>query len=271
MVSQSSPILSDLAQAPAPLPELAPPSRGGLQQGRVKETRRVRRIRPVAAGSVSPAIRCLVEGRELVAPEGNQSAGYRWAKRALDVAGAVALLGLLGPVMAALYAVLYITTRGQPVYRQVRIGYRGRPFTMYKFRTMRLDADRIQDTVANEQAGPVFKNRRDPRITRLGRWLRRTSLDETPQLVNVLRGEMSLVGPRPPVGREVAKYEPWQRRRLSVKPGLTCLWQISGRNEIDFENWVRMDLWYVRHQTVWTDLALLFRTPVSVITCRGAY
>ena len=271
MVSQSSPILSDLAQAPAPLPELAPPSRGGLQQGRVKETRRVRRIRPVAAGSVSPAIRCLVEGRELVAPEGNQSAGYRWAKRALDVAGAVALLGLLGPVMAALYAVLYITTRGQPVYRQVRIGYRGRPFTMYKFRTMRLDADRIQDTVANEQTGPVFKNRRDPRITRLGRWLRRTSLDETPQLVNVLRGEMSLVGPRPPVGREVAKYEPWQRRRLSVKPGLTCLWQISGRNEIDFENWVRMDLWYVRHQTVWTDLALLFRTPVSVITCRGAY
>ncbi len=235
------------------------------------EIRRVRRIRPVAAGSVPRAIRRLVEGREFVAPEGNPSAVYQRAKRALDVAGALALLSLLGPVMLVIYAVLCATTRGLPIYRQVRIGHLGRPFTMFKFRTMRLDADRIQHTVSNEQGGPVFKNRRDPRITRLGRWLRKTSLDETPQLINVLRGEMSLVGPRPPIGREVARYEPWQRRRLSVKPGLTCLWQVSGRNEIEFENWVRMDLWYVKHQNLWTDLVLLWRTPLSVVTCRGAY
>ncbi|MDZ7617297.1 MAG: sugar transferase [Patescibacteria group bacterium] len=225
----------------------------------------------MSAGSVPQAIRRLVEGREFVAPEGNQSIGYQLAKRAVDIVGAAALLSLLGPVMLAVYAVLWVTTGGRPVYCQVRIGHLGRPFTMLKFRTMRLDADRIQHTVSNEKDGPVFKNRHDPRITRIGRWLRKTSLDETPQLINVLRGEMSLVGPRPPIGREVANYAPWQRRRLAVKPGLTCLWQVSGRSEVSFENWVRMDLWYVLNQTLWNDLMLLVRTPLSVLTCRGAY
>ena len=271
MVSQAATIVPELESDVWTLPVLSPPLRDTSRFQARPKSRRVRRIRPVVEGSVPRAIRRLVQGREFVAPEGNRSAGYQWAKRALDVAGALALLSLFGPVMFVLYMVLWVTTRGRPIYRQIRIGYLGRPFTMYKFRTMRLDADRTQHTVSNEQGGPVFKNRRDPRITRLGRWLRKTSLDETPQLLNVLRGEMSLVGPRPPIGREVVKYEPWQRRRLSVKPGLTCLWQVSGRNEVEFENWVRMDLWYVLHQTMWTDLALLFRTPLSVITCRGAY
>ncbi len=271
MVSQAAEIVLEPESNVGTLPVFNPPPRC-VPEARVgTKPRHVRRIRPVAAGSVPLAIRRLVEGREFVAPEGNRSAVYQRAKRAFDVAGALALLSLFGPVMLAVYAVLYVTSRGRPIYRQVRIGHLGRPFTMYKFRTMRLDADRIQHTVNNEQGGPVFKNRRDPRITRLGRWLRKTSLDETPQLINVLRGEMSLVGPRPPVGREVARYAPWQRRRLSVKPGLTCLWQVSGRNEIEFENWVRLDLWYVKHQSLWTDLVLLWRTPISVVTCRGAY
>jgi lipopolysaccharide/colanic/teichoic acid biosynthesis glycosyltransferase len=112
---------------------------------------------------------------------------------------------------------------------------------MWKFRTMRLDADKVQHLVQNEKDGPIFKNRRDPRITRIGRFLRSTSIDETPQLISVLLGDMSLVGPRPPIAKEVAVYQPWQRQRLAVKPGLTCLWQVSGRSEIGFEQWVRMD------------------------------
>ncbi|OHB77917.1 MAG: hypothetical protein A2W31_10800 [Planctomycetes bacterium RBG_16_64_10] len=142
---------------------------------------------------------------------------------------------------------------------------------MLKFRTMRLNAVAMQSQVVNEQQGPVFKNRHDPRVTRLGAVLRRTSLDETPQLLNVLVGHMSLVGPRPPLEQEVAQYRLWQRRRLGIKPGLTCLWQISGRSEIGFEEWVRMDLRYLTRQDLTTDLKLLLRTPRSVLSCRGAY
>jgi lipopolysaccharide/colanic/teichoic acid biosynthesis glycosyltransferase len=237
----------------------------------VTRPRRERRIRPVRGQGVSPVVRRLVEGKPFVAPEGNASAGYHRVKRAMDVVGALALLMIFGPVMAAIYAILWITTGGRPIFAQTRVGHLGRPFRMYKFRTMRLDADRIRNEIENEQSGPVFKNRCDPRITRIGRWLRKTSLDETPQLINVLRGEMALVGPRPPVPSEVVEYKPWQRRRLAVKPGLTCLWQVSGRCEIDFERWVRLDIWYVTNQTLLTDLQLLVRTPLSVLSCRGAY
>jgi lipopolysaccharide/colanic/teichoic acid biosynthesis glycosyltransferase len=210
-------------------------------------------------------------GRDRVAAAGNPSPWYRHAKRAIDVAGAAALLVLFSPLMLAVWAILMVTTRGRPIFRQVRLGHCGRPFVMYKFRTMAPDALARQQEVRNEQEGPVFKNRRDPRITRFGRLLRRTSIDEMPQLFNVLVGQMSLVGPRPPLAQEVARYEPWQRRRLSVKPGLTCLWQVSGRSEIGFDEWVRMDLWYVENQRLWTDLTLLARTPASVIGRRGAY
>ena len=215
--------------------------------------------------------RALAQGRPFVTTEGNRHPAYRVAKRALDVLGAAALLVVLSPILLGLLVALAVTTRGRPIFCQRRLGYRGRPFTMFKFRTMRPDAERVRHLVANEQSGPVFKNRRDPRVTRIGRFLRKTSLDETPQLINVLLGQMSLVGPRPPIGAEVARYEPWQRRRLAVKPGLTCLWQVSGRSEISFEDWARMDIWYVRNQGLGTDLKLLLRTPGSVIACRGAY
>ncbi len=213
----------------------------------------------------------LAAGRELVSVEGNLSWSYRLAKRALDIVGALVLLVLLAPIMLTTFLVLLVTTRGKPLFRQVRLGWQGRPFTMYKFRTMVLDAEQRRTEVANEKSGPIFKNRRDPRITRIGRILRKTSIDETPQLFNVLAGQMSLVGPRPPLASEVARYEPWQRRRLAIQPGLTCLWQISGRSEIGFADWVRMDIWYLRNQSLRTDLELLIKTPWTVLTGRGAY
>jgi lipopolysaccharide/colanic/teichoic acid biosynthesis glycosyltransferase len=132
-------------------------------------------------------------------------------------------------------------------------------------------AEKLRSRVRNEQDGPVFKNRKDPRITAVGKFLRQTSIDELPQLFNVLRGDMSLIGPRPPLFHEVLQYTPLQRKRLAVQPGLTCLWQVSGRNEIGFARWMQMDLWYVKHQNLLTDLMLLLRTPWAVISRRGAH
>jgi len=202
---------------------------------------------------------------------GNRTSAYQAVKRGFDIAGALTLLVVFSPLMFATFCVLFLTTRGRPFFSQTRVGECGRLFPMFKFRTMRLDADKMQRQVVNEQSGPVFKNRRDPRITRIGRTLRSTSIDEMPQLFNVLLGHMSLVGPRPPVPKEVVEYKPWQRRRLSVKPGLTCLWQVSGRCEIGFEDWVRMDIWYTKNQNLATDLKLLWQTPKSVLSRRGAY
>lgn len=164
----------------------------------------------------------------VILPSGNRSPAYQAAKRAFDIAGALLLLALLWPLMLVTYLVLWCTTKGHPLFCQDRVGLCGRVFRMYKFRTMVMDADQLQHLVKNEKDGPVFKNQRDPRITRLGRILRSTSIDELPQIFSVLKGDMALVGPRPPVPAEVARYKPWQRARLSVKPGLTCLWQVSG-------------------------------------------
>jgi lipopolysaccharide/colanic/teichoic acid biosynthesis glycosyltransferase len=202
---------------------------------------------------------------------GNLSMTYCAAKRVMDILGAVAGLVMLAPIMLTTFIVLTITTRGKAVFSQERIGFRGRRFQMYKFRTMRLDAEQVQAEVKNEKDGPIFKNRRDPRITRIGGILRRLSIDEMPQLFNVLVGHMALVGPRPPVAKEVVRYQPWQRERLAVRPGLTCLWQVSGRSDVGFEDWVRMDIWYINNQNLWTDLGLLIKTPLAVLSCRGAY
>jgi lipopolysaccharide/colanic/teichoic acid biosynthesis glycosyltransferase len=181
------------------------------------------------------------------------------------------LLIVLSPIILLTLIILTVTTRGRPFFVQERLGIRGRPFRLFKFRTMVLDAPSRRHMVPNEVDGPVFKNSRDPRITRIGWWLRSYSIDETPQLFNVLLGQMSLVGPRPPLADEVAHYESWQRRRLSVKPGLTCLWQVSGRSEIGFQQWMRMDIWYLEHQSLLTDFILLLQTPGSVLSRRGAY
>jgi lipopolysaccharide/colanic/teichoic acid biosynthesis glycosyltransferase len=213
----------------------------------------------------------LEAGKPFIRPEGNLSPWYRAAKRLADVLGALLLLLLLSPVMLAIVTILMVTTRGKPFFVQRRVGYLGRSFWIIKFTTMRSDAEQMKHQVRNQRSGPIFKNRQDPRITRLGRWLRKTSLDETPQLLNVLLGQMSLVGPRPLVILEIVQMKAWQRRRLAVVPGLTCLWQVSGRSEVAFENWMRMDLWYVQHQSLWNDFKLLLRTPISVLSGRGAY
>jgi exopolysaccharide biosynthesis polyprenyl glycosylphosphotransferase len=196
------------------------------------------------------------------------------AKRAVDLAGAALLLLLASPMMLFAAVVIKLTSPGPLIFRQTRAGLHGRPFTMYKFRSMHTDAEmrRSELEAFNEMSGPVFKMENDPRITRFGRWLRATSVDELPQLVNVLRGHMSLVGPRPLPIYEVEKFENTaQRRRLSVKPGLTCLWQVSGRNEVsNFQDWVRLDLEYIDNWSFWLDIKILLRTVPVVLFGFGA-
>jgi lipopolysaccharide/colanic/teichoic acid biosynthesis glycosyltransferase len=273
MVVISHPFPSPAPQAPW-IESRRARSAGVGQTARPAVRDRVRpaaRIRKSPSELVSPFQRRLAAGEPCVPAEGNRRLAYLAAKRAFGIAGALVLLVILAPVMLTVLLVLAVTTRGKPIFRQVRLGLHGRPFVLYKFRTMVVDAENRRHEVANEHSGPIFKNRRDPRITRLGRLLGRTSLGETPQLFNVLAGHMSLVGPRPPLASEVARYQPWQRRRLAVRPGLTCLWQVSGRSEIGFDDWARMDLWYVRNQNLRTDLGLLLKTPLSVLSGRGAY
>jgi exopolysaccharide biosynthesis polyprenyl glycosylphosphotransferase len=195
------------------------------------------------------------------------------AKRALDVcvAGLVLLLAL--PAVGAIAFLIKITSGGSVLFRQTRCGLNGRFFTLYKFRTMVADAEERRSALLhlNVMNGPVFKLRSDPRVTLFGRFLRKFSLDELPQLWNVLRGDMSLVGPRPPIPEEVARYQRWQRRRLAMKPGLTCLWQISGRNEIDFDRWMQLDLEYIDSWTPLLDLKILLKTIPVVLSGRGAF
>lgn len=193
-------------------------------------------------------------------------------KRLFDIAASSAALGLLLPLLLVIALAVKLDSRGPVLFKQERVGLRGRPFNMLKFRSMVADAEALRASLvaANEQSGPVFKITRDPRITRVGRLLRKLSLDELPQLLNVLRGEMSLVGPRPPLASEVAAYEPWQRRRLSVPPGITCVWQVSGRSQISFERWMYLDMQYIDHWSMGKDLKLLLRTIPAVLGGRGA-
>jgi exopolysaccharide biosynthesis polyprenyl glycosylphosphotransferase len=203
----------------------------------------------------------------------SQGAYLQAGKRALDILAAVVGLVLLSPVIAVLAFIVRATSRGPVFYRSTRIGRGGRPFTFYKLRSMVKDADLKRQHLShlNEADGPVFKIARDPRITPIGRFMRSTSLDEVPQFWNVLIGDMSLVGPRPPIPEEVAQYEPWQLRRLDVRPGLTCLWQISGRSRIGFQEWMRLDLEYIRHRSLRLDLKILLRTIPAVLSREGAY
>ncbi len=193
-------------------------------------------------------------------------------KRTVDLVLASLMLVLTAPLQLGIAAAI-LATSGRPVlFRQTRCGLNGRRFTLLKFRTMVHGADEERGGLEhlNEMGGPVFKIRNDPRVTRLGRLLRRFSLDELPQLLNVLRGDMSLVGPRPPIPQEVAGYQRWQRRRLSMRPGLTCLWQIAGRNEIDFDRWMELDLEYIDSWSPSLDLKILARTIPAVLSGRGA-
>lgn len=194
-------------------------------------------------------------------------------KRALDISVSLLLLALSLPVITLAALLIKITSPGSVLFKQKRIGLNGRMFTLYKFRTMIEDAHARREEVAhlNEMTGPAFKVRVDPRVTPIGRWLRRFSLDELPQLWNVLKGDMSMVGPRPPIPEEVASYHRWHRRRLSMKPGLTCLWQISGRNEIqDFDRWMKLDLQYIDNWSPRLDLKILLKTIPAVLSGKGA-
>jgi exopolysaccharide biosynthesis polyprenyl glycosylphosphotransferase len=194
------------------------------------------------------------------------------AKRVLDVALASLTLVLAMPAVGAIALLIKLTSGGNILFRQTRCGLNGRFFTLYKFRTMVEGAEEQRRELLhlNEMDGPVFKLKSDPRVTWLGRILRKFSLDELPQLWNVLRGDMSLVGPRPPIPEEVARYQRWQRRRLAMKPGLTCLWQISGRNNIDFERWMQLDLEYIDSWSPLLDLKILLKTIPVVLSGKGA-
>lgn len=193
-------------------------------------------------------------------------------KRGFDILVAMLALGLTAPVLLIVAAVVKLTSEGPIFFAQERVGKNGRTFKMLKFRSMVMNAEALRGKLEaeNEMDGPVFKIKRDPRITRIGHFIRKTSLDEFPQFINVLRGSMSIVGPRPPLPSEVAQYERWQRKRLSVKPGITCIWQISGRNEVTFEQWVQMDIDYIDRWSLWLDLKIFVKTIPAVLLRRGA-
>jgi lipopolysaccharide/colanic/teichoic acid biosynthesis glycosyltransferase len=193
-------------------------------------------------------------------------------KRALDILGALVGLGITALLFVPIAIAIQLDNPGDIFYRQLRYGYRGQPFYIWKFRSMVTNADSLKHLVKNEARGLIFKNEYDPRITRVGRFLRRTSLDEFPQFWNILTGEMSLVGTRPPIGSEVAQYLPHHWQRLAVKPGLTGEWQANGRSSVsDFETIVEMDLRYQKQWSVGYDLRLIWKTLVSVISKKGAY
>ena len=266
------------------------------------------RVRAAWAGRLSPAQWAKVEfafhwfpetpGAEALPPEpalypdlAPRRAGRRLAramKRGMDVAGSLAALALLSPVFALAALAIKLTSPGPVFYRQQRLGRFGAPFTLLKFRSMHVASDSrvheefVKQFIAGQtpaaahggpNAGPkVFKLQNDSRVTRVGRWLRSTSLDEVPQFWNVLRGDMSLVGPRPPIAYEAASYQVWHRRRIfEAKPGITGLWQVEGRSRTAFDEMVRLDLRYVRGWSLWLDLKILLRTPHAVFFGSGAY
>jgi len=198
---------------------------------------------------------------------------YPKGKRIKDIVCSLILLILLSPVMLAVAIGIKLTSKGPIIFRQVRGGHGGRAFWVYKFRSMVVDAEEQKQSLLkfNERNGPAFKMKHDPRVTAFGRFIRKTSLDELPQLYNVLKGDMALVGPRPLPIEEGKDFEPWHRRRMEVKPGVTCLWQITSRDEADFNRWVRLDIKYIKEHSPLYDLKLLLRTIPAVLFRRGAH
>ena len=217
------------------------------------------------------------QGFVILQPErayaGHESVAYAFAKRAMDILLSILAMFALSPLLLLVSIAIYLDDpKGSPIFIQNRIGKDGKPFRFLKFRSMVVDAEaRLKELQAkNEMDGPVFKIRNDPRVTRIGRIIRRTSIDELPQLFNILRGDMSIVGPRPPLPREVEQYGPYEMQRLLVKPGLTCYWQARGRNDIKFHEWMELDMKYVYHHNLWVDIKLILLTARSVLTGRGA-
>jgi exopolysaccharide biosynthesis polyprenyl glycosylphosphotransferase len=195
-----------------------------------------------------------------------------FVKRGFDLLLSAFLIVLLSPVFLVIALLIRLTSKGPAIFRQTRCGLAGRRFTFCKFRSMVLDAEQDRNFLEhlNEMDGPVFKIKDDPRVTTFGRFLRKTSLDELPQLFNIFKGDMSFVGPRPPLPEEVLRYEKWQRRRLRMKPGLTCLWILEGRNQLTFSRWMKLDMEYIDHWSLGLDFKIILRTIPRVLTGRGA-
>jgi len=202
-----------------------------------------------------------------------ESRAYITLKRVTDFMVALFLLALFLPIIPIVTILIKLDSHGPILFKQKRIGKNGKEFNFYKFRSMVTGAETVIGALRPLSGvdGPVFKIKDDPRITHVGRFLRRSSLDELPQLINVLRGDMSIVGPRPNLPSEVSQYLPWQKRRLDVTPGITCFWQIAGRSHIGFQEWMRLDLEYVRNRSYITDLKIMLKTVPAVIARKGAY
>jgi len=198
---------------------------------------------------------------------------YEICKRGIDIIGAGSGLLLLSPVIVVVACAVKFTSKGPIFFSQKRVGKNGKIFDMYKFRSMVVNAEELKEKLAhqNEMSGPMFKMKDDPRVTKIGKFIRKTSIDELPQLWNVLKGDMSLVGPRPSLPKEVKQFEKWMYKRLTVKPGLTCYWQVSGRNNIDFEDWMKLDISYVEDRNIWIDIKLIFKTAFILFGDKNAY
>lgn len=199
--------------------------------------------------------------------------GYNLWKRGMDIGVSFVLLVLLHPVMLVAALAIWVEDRGPVLFRQRRVGRGGRMFDVLKFRTMFVNADQMKTELEklNKHDGPIFKIERDPRVTKVGRILRKLSIDELPQLINIFRGQMSIVGPRPMLEREVEHYDEWMFQRLQVKPGLTCYWQIMGRSNLTFEEWMELDKKYLEEMGFWTDIKIMLKTPRAVFKSDGAY
>lgn len=198
---------------------------------------------------------------------------YNISKRIIDILLSLMGLIILSPIFIIVAIMIKIESNGPIIFSQYRVGYKGKKFKMYKFRSMVADAEEKKKNLIseNEVTGPMFKMKNDPRITKVGRVIRKTSIDELPQLFNVIKGDMSLVGPRPSLPSEVEQFPEWAYRRLDVKPGLTCFWQVSGRNNIEFDEWMRLDIKYVEERSFWIDMKLIFKTVFVLFGDNNAY
>lgn len=187
---------------------------------------------------------------------------YEILKRLFDILCSAFALVVLSPILLVVSIAIKIESKGPLIFSQDRIGLNGKKFKMYKFRSMVCNAEKLKESLMkeNERKGPMFKIKNDPRVTKVGKFIRKTSIDELPQLINILKGDMSIVGPRPSLPKEVAQFEPWMLKRLYVKPGLTCYWQVQGRDKIEFEDWMKLDVKYVKERNIFIDIKLIFKT-----------
>lgn len=205
-----------------------------------------------------------IENKEILFDEQveDERLGYCFLKRTIDILCSLFGIIILSPLFFVVAILIRLESEGNPIFSQVRVGKDGKTFKMYKFRSMVANAEKLKEKLneKNEMTGPMFKMKEDPRVTRIGKFIRKTSIDELPQLINVFKGEMSLVGPRPSLPKEVKEFEDWMMKRFTVKPGLTCYWQVLGRNDIGFEEWMKLDVKYVKERNILVDIKLIFKT-----------